>query len=213
VKRIAFIIVGFAVLSAASFAHAGYAGFKGGVNYAGFTGEDADEFPYHRTGFTGGGFLAWDGGNHLGFRTDLLYTMKGATTGAVPASAEADTFVTSLIKIDYLELGTLLTARFDVSKRFTVRGFVGPVLGLWVNAEADNGPLDVDIGDIVEHWEFSATIGGEIDMKAGPYVLLMEARYTQGSRVFESIGLNGEPLDFNVSNQGIGLMVGMMVPF
>jgi hypothetical protein len=214
VKQLAVIIGAVALLATASFAHAeSYAGFKGGVNQASFTGKDADQFPYSRTGFTGGAFLGFDSGKRLGFRADLLYTMKGATTGAEPASALADTFVTSLIKIDYFELGTLLVARFDLPKNFALRAFIGPVIGLWVNAEADNGPEDVDLGDVVEHWEFSGTIGAEFDMTAGPYVFLLEARYSQGSRLFKDVGLDGEPLDFKVSNSGIGVLAGMMVPF
>jgi hypothetical protein len=47
----------------------------------------------------------------------------------------------------------------------------------------------------------------------GPYVVLLESRYTQGSRVFESVGLNGEPLNLNLSNSGISIMAGLMVPF
>lgn len=213
-KRFAIIIGAGALLATASLARAdSYAGFKGGVNLASFTGEDADAFPYRRTGFTGGAFLGFDSGQRLGFRADLMYTMKGATTGAEPAAADADTFVTSLVKIDYFELGTLLVTRFDLPSQFSMRVTLGPVIGLWVNAEGDNGPQDVDFGDIVEHWEFSGTIGAEVDMTAGPYVFLLEARFTQGSRLFKDVGLDGGPLDFKVSNRGIGVTAGMYVPF
>ncbi len=94
-----------------------------------------------------------------------------------------------------------------------MRAFAGPVLGLWINAEADNGPLDVDIGDTLNNWEISGTIGAELDAKAGPYVLLLDARYTQGSRVFGDVGVTGEPLNFTVSNSGITVTAGLMVPF
>lgn len=213
-KQFAVIIGAVALLATASFVHAeSYAGFKGGVNHASFTGEDASEFPGTREGFTGGAFLGFDSGKRLGFRADLLYTMKGAMSNAGPVSAPTDTFVTAIIKIDYIELGTLFVTRFDLPKNFAMRAFIGPVIGLWVNAEADNGPQDVDLGDIVEHWEFSGTIGAELDMTAGSYVFLLEARYTQGSRLFKDVGLDGEPLDFKVSNSGIGVMAGVMVPF
>jgi hypothetical protein len=213
-KRFAVVVGAAALLATASLAHAaGYAGFKGGVNLASFTGADASEFPYSRTGFTGGGFLGFDSGKRLGFRADLLYTMKGATSGAEPASADADSFVASIIKVDYVELATLFVTRFDLPKQFSSRVFLGPSLGIWVNAEGDNGPVDYDYGDIVNHWEFSGVIGADLEMTAGPYVFLLEAKYSQGSRVFKDVGLNGEPLDFKVSNSGIAVTVGMYVPY
>jgi len=102
-----------------------------------------------------------------------------------------------------------------------MRGFIGPMVGLWVNAEAtffyddgiQEGEADIDLGEIVEHWEFSGVIGAELDVAAGPYVVLFDVRYTQGSRVFEDRGLDLQPLDFKVSNSGIGIMAGLMVPF
>ena len=213
-KRFAVVMGAAALLTTASLAHAAsYAGFKGGVNHASFTGDDASEFPGSREGFTGGGFLGFDSGKRLGFRADLLYTMKGATSNAGPVSAPTDTFVTAIIKIDYVELATLFVTRFDLPKNFSARAFLGPSIGIWVNAEADNGPQDIDLGDVVEHWEFSGVIGADLEMTAGPYVFLLEAKYSQGSRVFKDVGLNGEPLDFKVSNSGIGVILGMYVPF
>lgn len=206
---------------AASLAHAGgYAGFKGGVNLASFVGPSVDStaafggldptgevvieeqtFPGSRTGFTGGGFIGFDSGKHLGFRADLLYTMKGATNGEVT------------IKLDYIELGTVLVWRTTLTERFTLRAFAGPMVGVFVNAEGDSGPVDIDFGDIVHHWEFSGTGGVELDVNTGPYIVLLEARYTLGSRVFDETNLDGDPLDYTVSNSGIGVMAGMMVPF
>ncbi len=231
-KRLASIAVCLLCLFAlaAPAAHAeGYAGFRiGGVRSV-FTGADADQMPWSREGFTGGGFIGFDAGKRLGFRTDLLYTMKGgqgpdATVekeyleqgGAPPLDISV-----SMIKVDYIEMAPLLVARFSLTERFAIRGFLGPVIGLWINAEVEDTfqedgseyTFDLDLGEIVEHWEFSGTIGVELNMTAGPYVVLLESRYTQGSRVFEDVGLLGEPLDFNVSNSGLSVMAGLMVPF
>ena len=199
-------------LAAATFAHAeGYAGFRGGVNMASFSGEGtfspkqatipSQEYPDPRTGFTGGMFLGFDKGTRFGFRADLLYTMKGGKNGE------------ATIKLDYFEMAPLLVIRQSLSRQFGVRVFLGPVFGLFVNAEADNGPVDIDLGDIVEHFEASGTIGAELDMKAGPYILLFDVRYTQGTRVFEGEDLDGVTQDFNVSNTGLAIMAGVMVPF
>ncbi|HEU4929813.1 MAG TPA: outer membrane beta-barrel protein [Candidatus Krumholzibacteria bacterium] len=203
VERLALAAVAGVLLSAASLAHAegGYAGFKLGANLASFTGDDADLYPDSRTGFTGGGFIGIDSGRYLGFRTDLLYTMKGGANDVVT------------IEIDYLEVAPLLVGRYDLPNRFALRAFAGPVFGFWINAEADNRPMDIDIGDIVHHFELSGTIGAELDVQAGPYIGLVEVRYTQGGRVFEDVGIQGEPLDLKVSNRGISVMAGLMCPF
>jgi hypothetical protein len=214
VKRFAFSVWTAAALLvlAAPFAHAeGYAGFRAGGNLASFTGGDADDYPDSRTGFTGGVFLGFDSGQHLGFRTDLLYTQKGGASGE-----------STIIKLDYIEMAPLLVGRFELSKGYGLRVYAGPVIGLWVNAEAtfpyddgqgNEGQADIDLGEIIEHWEFSGTIGAEFNAQLGPYIALIDARYTQGSRVFEDVGLIGEPIDINVSNSGIGIMAGLMVPF
>jgi opacity protein-like surface antigen len=197
---------------AAATAHAeGYAGFKGGVNLASFSGEGtfspkqqtipAQEYPGTRRGFTGGVFFGFDSSGRFGFRTDLLYTMKGGTNGD------------EAIELDYFEAAPLLVIRQPLGEKFGLRVFLGPVLGVFVNAEADNGPVDIDLGDIVKHSEVSGTLGAEFNMKAGPYTLLLDARYTQGTRIFEGEDLDGITQDFDVSNTGLALMAGVMVPF
>ena len=199
-------------LAAATFAHAeGYAGFRGGVNMASFSGEGtfspkqqtipAQEYPDARKGFTGGMFFGFDSGSRFGFRTDLLYTMKGGKNGE------------ESIKLDYFEMAPLLVIRQSLTEKFGLRVFLGPVFGGFVNAEADNGPVDIDLGDIVEHLEASGTIGAELNMKAGPYILLLDARYTQGTPVFEGEDLDGVTQDYDVSNTGLAIMAGVMVPF
>lgn len=190
------------LLAATPVAYAdGYAGFRAGVHNASFAGADADEVPWTRTVFSGGGFIGFDSWKHAGFRAELLYTMKGANGDGVE------------FKIDYLELPLLFVGRYSLSSRYSLRAFAGPVIALWINAEVDDGPDDLDIGDIVYHWELSGTIGAEFNVRTGPYVLLLEARYTQGSRVFEDEDLAGDPLDFTVSNSGPSVMAGLMVPF
>jgi len=191
-----------------------YAGFRGGINYASFTSRvdyawttsDTSTATVHivdpRLGFTGGAFIGTDYGKGLGYRFDLLYTQKGGT-GSDSTS----------IDLDYIELATLFVYRYKLSEKYTVRAFAGPVIGLWLSAETDLGSTDWDLGATIEHWEFSGTIGAEFDMKAGPYILLLEARYTQGSQVFESVGLDGEPIDIPASNSGISVMTGVAVPF
>ena len=117
------------------------------------------------------------------------------------------------IKLDYFEAAPLLVIRQSLGQKFGLRVFLGPVFGVFVNAEADNGPVDIDLGDIVNHGEVSGTIGAEFNMKAGPYTLLFDARYTQGNRVFKGEDLDGADLNYDVSNTGIGIMAGVMVPF
>jgi hypothetical protein len=181
-----------------------YAGFRLGANNASLTGSSVDSLNLSdpRLGFSGGAFIGTDYGKGLGFRIDLMYTQKGATGSDSTG-----------INLDYLELGTLFVYRFKLTETFTLRAFAGPVAGLWINAEADFGPYDQDLGEVIEHWEFSGTIGAEFDMKAGPYVLLLEARYTQGTQVFDGKGLEDQPVDLDAANTGISVMTGVAVPF
>jgi len=207
IKRLLAIVAAVVLLGNASLAQAeGYAGFKAGANLASFTGDGTSllpEFPDTRTGFTGGGFIGFDSGKYLGFRTDLLYTMKGAVNEDLRLSVE----------LDYLEAATLLVGRFDLPGRFAVRVVAGPVFGMWINAEADNGPVDQDIGEAIEHLEISGTIGAELNVMTGPYIALLEARFTQGTRVFEPVMVGDEEIEIGYKNQGISVMAGLMVPF
>ncbi|HEX6791449.1 MAG TPA: outer membrane beta-barrel protein [Candidatus Krumholzibacteria bacterium] len=208
-----------------------YAGFRGGMNISSFSGEGqfapfgpprpgappppfpasafpATEYADSRTGFTGAVFIGFDKGRY-GFRTEMMYTQKGA------ASGEAS------VKLDYVEMAPLFVFKQPLSSGFALRAFAGPVVGLFVNAEVDNGPIDVDIGDIVEHLELSGTIGAELDVKAGPYWVIFDARYTAGTSVFEGENLEGDdliygtvnPTEFDASNTGISISAGLMIPF
>ena len=191
-----------------------YAGFRGGINYAKFTTSDVDYAEItgvdsisglatdRRLGFSGGAFIGVDYGKGLGFRLDLVYVQKGGMDND-----------TTSVDLDYLELATLFVYRYKLSERYTLRAFAGPVVGLWINAELDLGPYDKDLGEVIEHWEFSGTIGAEFDMTAGPYVLLLEARYTKGTPVFKSVGLEGQPINIDAANSGISVMTGVAVPF
>jgi hypothetical protein len=202
------------------------AGFRLGAIRSVFVGDESDQLPWSRVGFTGGASIGFDSGKHVGFRTDLLYTQKGGGGPGMPIQVgyiDPASVSWTYIHVDYLELVPLLVGRFPLSGRFSIRAFVGPSIGLWINAEEQMTSVDpatdteyvydLDIGDCVEHWDFSATAGAELNMQAGPYVLLLEARYAQGSRVFESVGLENRPLDLNLSNSGVRVMAGVMVPF
>ncbi len=213
-KQLVGILCALAIVASVSAVHAeGYAGFRAGGIRAVFTGDDADQAPWSRIGFTGGGFIGFDSGN-FGFRTDVLYTMKGG-------QSNFGTF-----KLDYLELAPLFVAKYEISDKMAVRGFVGPVFSVWINAEFQQyyddglpdsvgaeGEIDADIGEVVKHFELSGTIGIELNYKVGPYVALLESRYTQGSSVFDDFGPENQPLNFKVSNSGISVMAGLMVPF
>jgi hypothetical protein len=205
------ILCALVLFASSSYAYAeGYAGFRAGGVRSVFVGDDADVVPWSRVGFTGGGFVGFDSGKYFGFRTDVLYTEKGGQSDDL------------LFKLDYLELAPLFVARYALGERYGLRAFMGPVFSVWISAEAqqyfddgmgNDGELDSDIGDIVKHFELSGTIGVEFNAKLGPYVGLLETRYTQGSRVFEDENLDGSPLDFKVSNSGVSVMAGLMVPF
>jgi hypothetical protein len=213
-KGFAFIAAcaaGIVLASSPSMGAESYAGFRAGVNSASFSPTDVSfalpsgaevTAPDPRLGFTGGGFIGADYGKGLGYRFDLLYAQKGGTSSD-----------STSINVDYIEVATLFVYRLKLSERFALRAFAGPVVGLWVSAETDLGPTDEDIGEIVEHWELSGTIGAEFNAKTGPYILLLEARYMQGTQVFESVGLDGEPLDIQAANGGISVMAGVAVPF
>lgn len=240
-KRITSIaLLALALSALVNAAHAqGYAGFRGGVVNASFSDDDYDIYPWARTGFTGGAFIGKDFGKTFGFRIDAMYTQKGAY-GPEPfveldyleqITAPATEFGNTQIKLDYLEFSPLFVARFPVTKKLAVRGFIGPTVGFWVSAEAEDVVLaggqeyrfDIDLGEIVEHWEIGGTIGVELNVPVGPYSFLVDARYAMGGRVFEGKTLLGADLEvpvpggdsvtFDVSNKTVAVLAGLMIPF
>ena len=226
---IALCVLGLSAFVTAARADGGYAGFRGGVVNATFADDVGEHYPWARTGFSGGGFIGKDMSKYLGFRIDAMYTQKGAF-GPEPF-VELDylealvgtepTFGISQIKLDYIEVSPLLVGRYSLGSRYALRAFLGPTLGFWVSAEAEDVILaggqeyriDVDLGEIVEHVEFGGTIGVEFNAQLGPYVALLEARYSRGGRVFEEHTLMGADLELDVSNKTVGVLAGLMIPF
>ena len=225
---IALCVLGLSAFVTAARAEGGYAGFRGGVVNASFADDVGEHYPWARTGFSGGGFIGKDVSKNLGFRIDAMYTQKGAYGPApfverdyLESLVHANAFGNTLIKLDYIEVSPLLVGRYSLGGRYALRAFLGPTLGFWVSAEAEDVILaggqeyrfDVDLGEIVEHFEFGGTIGVEFNAQLGPYVALLEARYSRGGRVFEEHTLMGADLELDVSNQTVGVLAGLMIPF
>lgn len=238
IRLIALLILALSAFVSAANAEGGYAGLRGGVVNAKFADDDYDKYPWARTGFTAGAFIGKDFGKTFGFRVDVMYSQKGAY-GPQPfveldylefLTGPATNFGITQIKLDYLEVAPLFVARFPVG-RFALRGFVGPSVGLWISAEAEDVILadgqeyrfDVDLGEIVEHWELGGILGVEFNAPVGPYTFLLEGRYARGGRVFEGKTLmgadlnvdvpGGEPVRFDVSNSTMSVLAGLMIPF
>jgi hypothetical protein len=229
ISSIALLVLALSAFATAARAEGSYAGFRGGVVNASFADDEFDHYPWARTGFTGGGFIGKDVSKMFGFRIDAMYTQKGAY-GPEPfveldyLESHTDPGVNwgiTQIKLDYLEVSPLLVARFALGGRYSIRGFLGPTLGFWVSAEAEDViladgkeyRLDVDLGEIVEHFEFGGTIGVEFNAQVGPYIGLLEARYGRGGRVFEGQTLLDADLNLDVSNKTMAVLAGLMIPF
>jgi opacity protein-like surface antigen len=183
------------------------AGFKGGVNLANLSGDDAGDTSM-RNGFMGGAFVQNLVGDEFGFRIEALYVMKGAKEDvdslAVPLEVTA--------KLDYLEFPVLFVFNLTSSEKMGFNLFAGPTFAFNISANAEADGYDsVDIDEFVKGFEFGAAIGAGLEYKLTSWSFTFDARYSLGaSTIAEDNEFTGEAPD--LKNRGIGLMVGAKFP-
>lgn len=205
-KLIAIACVVVAISAAADVSAAGWrAGVKGGVNMADLTGDDAPENSSTRNGFAGGLFAETHISGRFGFRPEVLYIQKGAEGDfVVPGDDHPHE---SIIKLDYVEVPLLFTVNFAPGEKLSFNLFVGPTVGFNNTAEVEiPGHGETVELDVVEDFEFGATVGAGAEYMLSSFSLLLDVRYGFG---FTSViqDIEGEAVD--VMNNGIGILAGV----
>lgn len=160
---------------AAAEAQSGF-GVVGGVNFATFGGDDAEDID-HKTGLVLGAFASIPLGQVLTFRPEVLYTQKGAE-----AEDEGGVFTASL---DYLEIPVLL--RIGVpGVGAGLHALVGPTLSFELDCSIEFEGESSEDCDTAEDLEADARksflvggmIGAGVDLPFGPTLLSLDGRYT-----------------------------------
>ena len=185
-----------------------YAGVKGGVNMADFSGDQAPANNGTRTGFSGGAFYGWGINDQFGVRGELNYVQKGAE-GDVQAE-DGDTHL-GTYKLDYVEIPVLFVADFPAGEKFGFNIFAGPTFAFNTTAEAEiPAHNETEELDNVKGFEFGAAIGGGIEYKLSSFSIIADVRYSLGASSVSEDNAAGESVD--VKNRGIGIMAGVQFP-
>ena len=176
-------------LFAGSASHAGALAGKGvraGLTVANLPGDFADLVGTDwRVGFAGGGFLRINVPGGVGLQTELLYTMKGATTQVdlTDQSGNVVGTATTTYQVDYLEIPVLLRVTIGGAGPVQPSLLLGPSLGVKLRSRlAYDGPGPDLSGDLnqVEDTDFGLVGGVGLEFGHTPARMLLDARYTLG---------------------------------
>ncbi len=182
-----------------------WAGVKGGINMADFSGSDAPDNTDMRNAFAGGAFFGWGINQQFGIQIEGLYMSKGAKgkddSGGTPVDVT--------LKLDYIEFPILLAVRFPAGEKLAFDIFAGPTLGFNIKAEVEEEGTTVDFKDDTESFEFGATFGGGFYYMLESFSILADVRYGMGATTVAK-DVNGESTD--LKNKGIGIMLGVAFP-
>lgn len=163
-------------------------GVKAGVNFANFSGDDADNLD-GRTAFHVGGVANFGISELFSVQPELLYSAQG-----VEQTFEG---VTGKVQVDYLNLPVL--AKFMIADGLSIHA--GPQVGFLLSAKAKGGEETMDIKDELKGTDFSGVLGLGYQMDNG---LNFGARYNLG---FSNIADSGEAdLKNNVFQVSVGFM-------
>jgi len=136
-------------------------GLKAGANVANVNGDFATELENWKStvGFCGGIFLELNFGRILTIQPEVLYTMKGADSGA------------GKLSLDYLEIPVLLKVRIPTG---SIHPFVfaGPAFGFRLKAVIEG----IEIDDMPKS-DYGAVLGGGLQLGRSIHV---DVRYTMG---------------------------------
>ena len=184
-------------LVAGSASHAGALAGKGvraGLTAANLRGDFADQMD-RRVGFAGGGFLRINVPGGLGLQTELLYTMKGATTH-VDWTDQAGNVVTATTtyQVDYLEIPVLLRATLGGAGPVepSLSLLLGPSLGVKLRSRLTyDGPGPFMSGELNQVKDTDVGLVGGMALEFGhpPARMLLDGRYTLGLRNIYSVEL------------------------
>jgi len=176
-----FVIVGFCVLFSPSLSAQGLSfGLKGGLNIANLRGEDVTVDMDSRIGLCAGGFVAIDVLGIITIQPEVLFSMKGAKYDTLLFGEP----VSTSLEFNYIEIPVLVKYSLPLPGIIKPNLFIGPSLGINLNAKAiaKIGDLSVedDVKEDIKSTDFCLVLGGGVDFELDIGKLAIDVRYTMG---------------------------------
>lgn len=152
-----------------------------------------DEDSLHpKNGMCFGVYLGAEVSGLLGWRTEVLYTQKGAKTQSQAMDEEGVALgeINTYYNVDYLEIPLLFSMTIPTGGAVRPVFLAGPAIGFELSATKkteypsgidfpfnDDGDFDTDFGT-----DFSWIIAGGVDIDAGGKVINLQVRYIMGQK-------------------------------
>ncbi|MCD6379912.1 PorT family protein [bacterium] len=204
IKKVAAIC--FVVLITLSTTACAGIGFKGGLNFTKWTGDDwsdADEFDW-KMGYKIGAFFTFPATPILTVQPEIYFTTKGwKAEGEI--LGETVTMTTSM---NYIEIPVLLKLNMDTGMSFKPTIFGGPYVGFLMG----DPTLKVEVGgesaeedypsDIFNSTDIGGVIGAGVDFDLGMSTASFEARFNFG---LTSVSDNDQE---DIKNMGFSILGG-----
>lgn len=155
------------------------AGPRIGLNMSNYWG-NADNMSF-KPGLTAGAFLMYSSLNHFGISADVLYSQRGTKFN--------DGRYKFTQHVNYLEIPVVARYFLTLSGNFRPNLFIGPSLGIKLNAKRTNGEIlngpattvNIDNTGDFHSLDLGATGGFQLNWGAGPRQrFLLDARYNLG---------------------------------
>lgn len=173
-------------------------GAKGGVNFANFGGDDAEEADMKSlTGFHLGLVAEFKFSERLSFQPELLYSSQGAKASETFFDEDFGNMnVDVKLKVDYISLPLLL-------KLYPIEGLsldIGPQISILVDSDAEadfqGENFSVDIKDETNSFDFSGAFGIGYHLPVG---LFLQGRYILGfTDVYEESNLRNRLFQLSI---------------
>ncbi len=193
------------------------AGPRVGLNLSNYWG-NADNMKM-RPGLTVGAFLMYSSLNHFGISADILYSQMGTHykgpdygPGLVPNSN-----LDFKQRVNYLEIPVVARYFLNLSGNFRPNVFVGPSLGIKLNAKRTDAKLNgndapsynADNSNDFKDLDLGATGGFQLNWHAGNRQrFLIDARYTLGLAGVQTNLPNRWGMRNSLQNSNITLTLG-----
>jgi hypothetical protein len=172
-------------------------GFKGGVSFARFQGEDISYDVDTKNGFTVGGFLTVNVNNYLAIQPEILFVQKG-TNGSVSAFEFSWWHGVSYHegywedRLSYLETPVLVKLKIPTGTRIEPDLYVGPSLAIklmaeekWESTFSDSNDVLLgdssgveDIGNRIKDIDFGVVVGGNLKINVSFAKVFADIRYS-----------------------------------
>jgi hypothetical protein len=156
------------------------AGPRLGLNLSNYWG-NADGMKF-KPGLTAGGFLMYSSLNHFGISADVLYSQRGTRFN--------NNAIKFTQRVNYLEIPVVARYFLTLSGNFRPNVFIGPSLGIKLNAKRVNGEIlssgsfpliNGDNNNDFSNLDFGATGGFQLNWGVGNRQrFLIDARYNLG---------------------------------